>query len=89
MKLGYEIGYPLHCQYSLKPTLSFYYLPKFLAELCFYQNDFKTGLDCSILFLEKYNLIKDKIQDLSDIELYTMKCWNKIYYNIIAMQNEI
>ena len=35
MKKAYEVGYPLHCQYSLKPTLSFYFVPKFLSELSF------------------------------------------------------
>ena len=30
-KKAFEIGYPIHKQYSLKPTLSFYFLPKFLV----------------------------------------------------------
>jgi hypothetical protein len=30
-KRAFEIGYPEHCQHSLKPTLSFHFLPKFLV----------------------------------------------------------
>lgn len=33
-KKAFEIGYPLHCQYSLKPTLSFHFLPRYLTQLC-------------------------------------------------------
>ena len=29
-KKAFEIGFPIHCQYSLKPTLSFHFLPKFV-----------------------------------------------------------
>ena len=34
-KKAFEIGYPIHCQYSLKPTLSFYFLPLFFVPLCY------------------------------------------------------
>ena len=52
-KKAFEIGYPLHCQYSLKPTLSFHFLPKFLAQLCYEYGDFILGEKCTRLFLEK------------------------------------
>ena len=32
---AFEIGYPLHRQYALKPTLSYHFVPKFLAEMCY------------------------------------------------------
>ena len=41
IKKAFEIGYPLHCQYSLKPTLSFHFVPKFLSELCYFYNDYE------------------------------------------------
>ena len=50
-KQGYKIGYPHHCQYSLKPTLSFYFLPKFLVELCYSQNDYELGEEVGLFFL--------------------------------------
>ena len=50
-KRAFKIGYPNHCQYSLKPTLSFYFLPKFLAQLCYNNEDFKLGEEVCELFL--------------------------------------
>ena len=76
MKKGFEIGYPIHCQYSLKPTLSFYFLPKFLSELCFLVGDNNLGLAASNLFL------KSNIDDNS-VEYYILKCWNKIFQKLL------
>ena len=72
MKAAFEIGYPLNSQFSLKPTLSFYFLPKILTELCFYMSDYDLGFRSSTLFLEKNN-------DDNSTEYYTVKCWYKIY----------
>ena len=58
MKKAYQIGYPIHCQYSLKPTLSFYYLPKFLSELSFMFEDWILGKECCELFLSKNKSIE-------------------------------
>jgi glycosyltransferase involved in cell wall biosynthesis len=56
-KKAFETGYPINSQYSLKPTLSFHFLPKFLTEVCYYFNDFATGLNAASLFLtsQKFN----------------------------------
>jgi hypothetical protein len=75
MKKAFELGYPEHCQYSLKPTLSFYYTPKFLAELSFMFNDSITGNKSTDLFLLKN-------EDDNSVEYYTMKCWHKIFTHI-------
>jgi len=72
MKAAFEIGYPLNSQFSLKPTLSFYFLPKILTELCFYMSDYDLGFRSSSLFLEKNN-------DDNSTEYYIVKCWYKIY----------
>jgi hypothetical protein len=65
-KRAFEIGFPYHQQYSLKPTLSFHFLPYYLSSLCYEFRDFKLGLDSTSLFLQKnkptdnyYNLIVD------------------------------
>lgn len=50
-KQAFEIGFPQHCQYSLKPTLSFHFLPKFLSRICYELEDYKLGLAASKLFL--------------------------------------
>jgi len=54
-KKAFEIGYPVHCQYSLKPTLSYYFLPKFLTQMCYEFEDYVLGEKCGALFLEKNN----------------------------------
>jgi len=64
-KLAFEIGYPVHLQYSLKPTLSFHFLPKMLTQLCYTFSDFELGEKCAELFLnnndsnaDQYNVIQ-------------------------------
>ena len=53
LKKGFEIGYPHHAQHSLKPTLSFHFLPYYLTEVCYHMKDWETGLNSAKLFLEK------------------------------------
>jgi hypothetical protein len=67
LKEGYRIGYPIHCQYSLKPTLSFYFLPNFLIELCMVFENYELGKEVCEFFLlhnEKTVDIYTKIEDL-------------------------
>lgn len=52
-KLAFRIGYPLHRQYSLKPTLSYHFCPKYVAELAYRFKDFKLMQEACKLFLEK------------------------------------
>ncbi len=51
-KQAFHIGFPEHCQYGLKPTLSFYYLPKFLCETCYYFDEYELGLESCKLFIQ-------------------------------------
>jgi len=50
-KQGFEIGFPEHCQYSLKPTLSYHFLPKFLTRVCYHVDDYILGEKASEFFL--------------------------------------
>ena len=50
-KKGFEIGFPTHCQYSLKPTLSFHFLPKFLTKICYELKEFEMGEIAAKFFL--------------------------------------
>lgn len=80
MKQAFEIGYPINSQYSLKPTLTFHFLPKFLAELCYYFEDYNTGKSACELFLtsSKYNGPgKDSWN--------TMTSWYRIHENLSRM----
>ncbi len=51
-KKAFEIGYPNHCQYSLKPTLSFHFLPKFLTRICYNLEEYKMGENAARFFLQ-------------------------------------
>lgn len=70
-KQAFIIGFPIHCQYSLKPTLSFHFLPKFLTKICYDMNDFELGKQAAELFL-KHNIPTDD----SYMEILS---WYKIY----------
>jgi len=65
-KQAYIIGYPAHAQYSLKPTLSYHFLPKFLGQLCYEMGEYVLGEDVCMFFLthnkltdDYYNIMKD------------------------------
>jgi len=70
-KKGFNIGFPNHCQYSLKPTLSFHFLPKFLVRICYDLEDYKLGESAAHLFI---------LNNKSDADDYTeMVSWYNIY----------
>lgn len=50
-KRAFLLGYPIHAQFSLKPTLSYHFLPKFLAQLCYEFTDWKMGLEACKRFI--------------------------------------
>lgn len=75
-KQGFEIGFPEHCQYSLKPTLSYHFLPKFLSKLCYQIEDYELGFKASELFL---------LNNKSDADDYKeIVSWYKIYEKLIV-----
>jgi tetratricopeptide (TPR) repeat protein len=76
-KEAFRVGYPAHAQYSLKPTLSFHFLPKFLPLLCYMFEDFSLGLRATTLFLE---------HNKPDADQYVvMVSWHKIFENLEKM----
>jgi len=74
-KKAFEIGYPLHAQYSLKPTLSFHFTPRFLAELCYEFRDYSTGQAATRLYAEKNP--PDAL----------MQSWYAIYQQMLRWEN--
>lgn len=74
LKKAFEIGYPLHCQYSLKPTLSFHFLPKFLCKICINVKDYKLGQAAAELFLQNNDPTADSYNEVVS--------WYKIYKNL-------
>jgi hypothetical protein len=63
-KKGFEVGFPLHCQYSLKPTLSFHFLPMFLTKTCYFVEDYKLGETSAEFFLKHNNQLADGYQEV-------------------------
>jgi predicted O-methyltransferase YrrM len=74
-KQAFQIGFPEHCQYSLKPTLSFYFLPKFLCRTSYFQEEYEVGFEASKLFLEKNNY--ENVVDKNDYN--EIISWYKIF----------
>ncbi len=77
LKIAFNIGYPVHKQYGLKPTLSYHFCPKFLAELSYMFTDFHTGYRATTLFLQK-NTPNDK-------SYQTMVDWHSIFTSLLKM----
>jgi len=50
-KKAFEIGFPTHCQYSLKPTLSFHFLPKLLTKICYNLTEYEIGEAAAKFFI--------------------------------------
>jgi len=63
-KKAFQIGFPIHCQYGLKPTLSFHFLPKFLCKLCYEMKDYTLGEASAELFLKKKPPKADLFQEI-------------------------
>ena len=63
-KKAYQIGFPLHCQYSLKPTLSYHFLPKFLTKICYDLNDYELGKEAAYFFLQNNKPSDDSYNEI-------------------------
>ena len=76
-KEAFRLGYPSHSQYSLKPTLTFHFLPKFITLLCYIFEDFSLGLRATTLYLQN---------NKPDADQYSaMVSWHKIFENLAKM----
>jgi predicted O-methyltransferase YrrM len=79
-KHAFALGYPIHAQFSLKPTLVFHFLPKFLCELCYYHKDWELGFESSKRFL---------LNNKPDTDSYTtILSWYKIYELLVKLPKE-
>ena len=64
-KKAYEIGFPLHCQYSLKPTLSYHFLPKFLTKICYDLKNYELGKEVAYFFLQNNKPSDDSYAEIA------------------------
>jgi hypothetical protein len=70
-KKAFIIGFPIHCQYSLKPTLSYHFLPKFLCKICYELNEYELGKQSGEYFLKNNLPSADSYEEILS--------WYKIY----------
>jgi tetratricopeptide (TPR) repeat protein len=80
-KKAFEIGFPVHCQYSLKPTLSFHFLPKFLCKICYGLKKYELGLKAAELFLKNNAPNADAYEEVVS--------WYKIYEKLCIKVDNI
>ena len=85
-KKALEIGFPVHRQYSLKPTLSYFYAPKFVASLAYQFKDFVAGKKACEVFLA--NMEHKAVKSLAEFELEAkiINNWNSIYAFLLKME---
>jgi predicted O-methyltransferase YrrM/GR25 family glycosyltransferase involved in LPS biosynthesis len=76
-KKAYQIGFPSHQQYSLKPTISYLFTPYYLSSLCYEFKDYKLGYEACTLYLQKNKQDEMYYQMMID--------WYKIYSLLVAM----
>jgi glycosyltransferase involved in cell wall biosynthesis/tetratricopeptide (TPR) repeat protein len=82
-KRGFLLGYPVHAQFSLKPTLSYYFLPKFLAPLCYEFKDYRLGLQVTQRFLTKgLAVMKETIHNNGNV---VIRDWYTIFEHLCKM----
>ena len=64
-KQAFELGYPAHCQHSLKPTLSFHFLPILLTKTCYFTKDWALGLKSAQFFLQHNKAGDDSYEEMT------------------------
>ena len=80
-KQAIGIGYPIHTQYSLKPTLYYHFLPKFLVPLCYQFEDFALGEATAKLFLENNKPTEDSYELVAN--------WRSIFQHLLKADAEL
>jgi glycosyltransferase involved in cell wall biosynthesis/precorrin-6B methylase 2 len=81
-KAAFQLGYPLHAQFSLKPTLANYYLPKFLAPLAYEFAEPALGLAACQRFASFIGQ-NPKCEEPDAIQ--TMASWGAIFQLLVSM----
>lgn len=66
LKKAFEIGFPKYSQFNLRPEISYSYVPKLLAKICYQQNDFKLGQKACELYIQ-HNSVTYEIEQWSNI----------------------
>lgn len=81
---AFPIGYPVDTQYSLKPTLVYYYLPSFLAPLCYPRANFALGFAACQRFMDALTMPAVKaIAEAHVVE--QMASWHAIFGRLVKL----
>jgi len=80
-KKAYQIGFPSHQQYSLKPTINNLFTPYYLSLLCYEFNDYQLGLDACSLYLQS--------NGPSEMYYSLMTDWYKIYSLLVQLPTPV
>jgi predicted O-methyltransferase YrrM len=87
-KKAYDIGCSINKQHSIKPIIDYFYIPKFLIELCYNNSNFILGEECCKKLIDNYDKCKsilDSYEKISpsngtnDINIYLS------WYNIFTL----
>ena len=89
LKKAFEIGFPNHTQYSLRPTLSFYYLPLLLSRLCYLVEDYELGEKASSLYLNYVSTPNFSSLNLPSGPHDEVLSYNKIYKKLLTIPTQI
>ena len=84
-KKGFIIGFPEKAQYSLKPTLSFHFLPNFLSKICYQVEDYFLGEKACELFL-LHNKPNNQIPNTDPNAYNEVASWHQIYKKLNIYQ---
>lgn len=74
-KKAFKIGFPTHSQYSLKPILSYHFIPKILTRICYNVKDYQLGYESSLFFITNNNESSDDYNEIVS--------WNKIFEKLL------
>ena len=83
-KKSYEIGYPIHRQYCLKPTLSFHFCPKFLCTTSWHNKDYKLGEEISEFYLTNCTNKQNE-----DLEYSSIMSWHLLYRKLNTLPPKV
>lgn len=79
LRKAFELGYPVNAQYNLKLAMNYYFLPKYLVELCYKYNNSELGLKACERF---FSVVKN----INDENYNYMKSWKNIFECLILLK---
>lgn len=85
---AFHLGYSTETQYSLKPTLVFYFLPNFLVPLCYTRNKWQLGYDAAQRLLTNlHDTVIQKVAEAAQVQLMTH--WRDIYSSLLKLPAQL